>query len=137
MAYVEEFAVEGDRIYYKLLRHNGDDAGWHSDEEVEEDPPYAEENKEEAVQETEEERLAREEEEKRVQEYAERYVPGRRRAFMELCKRDRFAFVRRLLRCVPRSRLAGVANKNGQDRFHRQVSSRESCLGKWIQGATG
>jgi len=47
MAYVEEFAVEGDRIYYKLLRHNGDDAGWHSDEEVEEDPPYAEENKEE------------------------------------------------------------------------------------------
>lgn len=80
MAYVEEFSVEGDKIYYKLLVHNGDDAGWHRSDEEEEDPPYAEQAEEAVVDETEEERLAREqyeeqmaEEERANQEYQERY----------------------------------------------------------------
>lgn len=87
MAYIEELAVEGDHILYKLVRHNGDDTGWHSNAQEEEDPPYAEnyeeeveEVEEEAVEETDEERQAREmeeemaaEEEAREQEYRERY----------------------------------------------------------------
>lgn len=28
MAYVEEFAITGDRVQYKLLRHNGENIGW-------------------------------------------------------------------------------------------------------------
>jgi hypothetical protein len=84
MAYIEELAVEGDHILYKLVRHNGDDAGWRSGLTEDEDPPYAEElaasEGGEPVEETEEERTAREMEEEMAgdaaadsQAYAERY----------------------------------------------------------------
>lgn len=56
MAHMEELSVEGDHILYRLLRHNGSEAGWHSDQEVDENPPFAED----WVEETEEERAARE-----------------------------------------------------------------------------
>jgi hypothetical protein len=73
MAYVEEFWIDGSTIHFKLLCHNGDDAGWHEYGEVDEDPPYAEELERQAQEalanETEEERTAREAEEARQEEY--------------------------------------------------------------------
>jgi hypothetical protein len=76
MAYIEELAVEGDHILYKLVRHNGNDAGWHSDVEEEDNPPY----EEDYIEETDEERQQREVEEEMAAEqeaaeieYQERY----------------------------------------------------------------
>lgn len=68
MAYIEELSVEGDHVTYMLVRHNGDDAGWRSDQEEEEDPPYAEDY--EVIEEDEDVRVAREEAEEAAAEQA-------------------------------------------------------------------